>query len=219
MAFITLNPSDTLVVTSDQTISFGLSGVPMDGRALVNSPSLRSTTIQGTVNGTVTIYKNPNYRFFVDRINFANSSASTANVVIYKNAVSDTNKITGTLSVPSGGTIICDSAGVNIYDANGRKLSDTSTPSGSTQVATPLTGETVTINAATTFLIINPAGTIAALTLNFPTPNDGTLLTIVFTQIVTAITTTGATQLTALSSATLGQITRKVYSTTLSKWC
>lgn len=88
------------------------------------------------------------------------------------------------------------------------------------QEAAPLTGETVTITNTTTVLIVNPAGALLALTLNFPTGKyDGAGLEIIFTQAITTITTSGTTLLTALASSTLGLTRKFVWSSTLSKWC
>ena len=59
------------------------------------------------------------------------------------------------------------------------------------QYATPVTGSTVTLNPFTGSLLLNPAGTIAALTVVFPaTPFDGEPLTIATTQTLTALTIT-----------------------------
>jgi hypothetical protein len=66
------------------------------------------------------------------------------------------------------------------------------------QYATPLTGTSITIGttangAPTQALILNPAGTIAALTVVFPTGVvDGYKLQISTSQVITALTLTGA---------------------------
>lgn len=86
-------------------------------------------------------------------------------------------------------------------------------------VATPVTTDTVTIDANTSLEVINPAGTIAALTLNFPTGvYDGQPLRLAFTQIVTAITTTGAALQFALTSAAVGDKKHYQWSASLNKW-
>lgn len=87
------------------------------------------------------------------------------------------------------------------------------------QVAVPATGQTVTIAAATNVLVVNPAGALLALTLDFPVASNGQSLTIVFSQAITTITTSGAPLLVALTAATLGLTKTYTYSTTLSKWC
>lgn len=59
------------------------------------------------------------------------------------------------------------------------------------QYATPATLATVTVAAGTTMMIIEPAGTIAALTLNLPavpTNGLGTVITVLSTQIVSTLT-------------------------------
>ena len=60
-----------------------------------------------------------------------------------------------------------------------------------TQYASPLTGTTVTISAANTWLILTPAGTIAALTVALPTATDQQEVIITSSAIVTALTLTG----------------------------
>ena len=69
---------------------------------------------------------------------------------------------------------------------------------GKLRVEAPLTGATLTIDAQTRQLIVNPAGTIAALTVALPaasatTPYDGQRFGLCGTQIVTALTLTGGT--------------------------
>lgn len=62
------------------------------------------------------------------------------------------------------------------------------------QSATPATGATVTVtahNGAHKTVYINPAGTIAALTLALADGLDGQTLAVIFTHIVTTLTITG----------------------------
>ena len=80
---------------------------------------------------------------------------------------------------------------------------------GKTVVSTNLTGETVTVDAATRQLILTPAGTIAALTVNLPAATGvitGQRIGICSTQIVTTLTMgagTGNTFSTTAPTATL----------------
>lgn len=60
---------------------------------------------------------------------------------------------------------------------------------GTLQYATPTAGQTVTITTADT-LIMEPAGTLATLTVAFPAASDGKKVTIASTQIVTTLTLT-----------------------------
>jgi hypothetical protein len=72
------------------------------------------------------------------------------------------------------------------------------------QVATPTTGQTVTIanQDDDIRLLLNPAGTLLALTIVFPSaPRDGQMVTICSTQILTGLTlTSGGTILGALTT-------------------
>lgn len=59
---------------------------------------------------------------------------------------------------------------------------------------TPLSGGTVTVDVNSPVTLINPAGFLAALTVDFPVGiADGTIIVLSFTQGVTTVTTTGAT--------------------------
>lgn len=66
----------------------------------------------------------------------------------------------------------------------------TNIPAGN--IFTPTTGQTVTLLNSYTDWIINPAGTLATLTINMPTsPNDGLLIRVKCTQTITALTVSG----------------------------
>ena len=59
--------------------------------------------------------------------------------------------------------------------------------------AAPVTGATVQIGAGTSVYQLNPAGTLATLTVKLPaSPANGDSVTVVSTQIVTALTLTDA---------------------------
>lgn len=60
-----------------------------------------------------------------------------------------------------------------------------------TQYAAPVTTDTVSVGAASTNMIINPAGTIAAASVDLPAVplgGDGANITISSTQIITVLT-------------------------------
>lgn len=58
------------------------------------------------------------------------------------------------------------------------------------QYSAPLTGASVAIASTTRNLIVNPAGTIAELTLTLPAASDGKIFTVSSSQIVTTLTLT-----------------------------
>jgi hypothetical protein len=68
---------------------------------------------------------------------------------------------------------------------------------GKLTVSAPLTGATINLDAQTRQLIVNPAGTIAALTVNMPAASatmvNGSRIGICGTQVVTALTLGGGT--------------------------
>jgi len=76
---------------------------------------------------------------------------------------------------------------------------------GPYQYAAPLTGATLTLTAQQRRLVIEPAGTIAALTVVFPAASgllDGQLMGLCTTQIVTALTLTAGSGTTILNGPT-----------------
>lgn len=96
------------------------------------------------------------------------------------------------------------------------------------QYAAPLTGTTVAVAPTTGSMVIDPAGTIAALTLTLPAATaltDGQQLAISSSQTVTALTITpgsgttvsnSPTAITISTTATYGY--KFVYNATLAKW-
>jgi Ca2+-binding RTX toxin-like protein len=92
-------------------------------------------------------------------------------------------------------------------------------PAKATQYATPTTGQTVAANAGVTALILNPAGTLATLTVTVPpTPVDGQTFAITTSQIITALTMNGGTIILALSTLALGGFGEWVYAAANSTW-
>lgn len=80
---------------------------------------------------------------------------------------------------------------------------------GSAPVAvyTPLTATTVTLPAGTSMVFINPAGTIAALSVLMPpNPNQGQTVQLSFGQIVTALALKDSAAVAVAGSATAGAV-------------
>lgn len=74
------------------------------------------------------------------------------------------------------------------------------------QRETPTTGQSITVLPTTDTLRVKPAGTIAALTVNLPTPfADGHYFGVLYTTIVTALTYANGSILPAQTAATAGQ--------------
>jgi hypothetical protein len=90
------------------------------------------------------------------------------------------------------------------------------------QIYTPATLATVTMSAGQQRAIINPAGTIAVLTVTLPpTPVDGQIAGISFTQIVSALTVNapgGATVVAAPTSAAVDTTFRFLYQASSTSW-
>jgi hypothetical protein len=87
-----------------------------------------------------------------------------------------------------------------------------------TQYAQPTTGQTVTANPGVNTLFLDPAGTLATLTVVLPaSPVEGQLFRVAAAQIITALTITG-TIVGTLTTLALGGFAQFVYSATASKW-
>lgn len=87
-----------------------------------------------------------------------------------------------------------------------------------TQYEAPVAGATVNANAGTEVLFLNPAGTLATLTVVLPvTPVEGQDFTLATSQIITTLTITGAIVGT-LTTLALGGFARFVYSAAAAKW-
>lgn len=88
------------------------------------------------------------------------------------------------------------------------------------QYATPATGGTVTVNSnGYVKLVINPAGTLATLTVTFPgSPSDGDTINMGCTQIVTALTMNGGTISGGLSSLAVGTAGTWTFNSDSSTW-
>lgn len=100
--------------------------------------------------------------------------------------------------------------------------------SGATQYSVPTTGGTVAVNANTTSVILDPAGTLATLTVTLPAATaltDGQRLRLASSQTITALTitagsgTTIAQNPTALTVSTTGSYGYEfVYVASATKW-
>jgi hypothetical protein len=89
-----------------------------------------------------------------------------------------------------------------------------------TQYATPTTGGTIAVNSnGYVNLVINPAGSLLALTINFPSnPQDGDTVNFSSTQIVTTLTMNNGTFIGALTSLVVGSFGYFIYSSDAGKW-
>lgn len=88
------------------------------------------------------------------------------------------------------------------------------------QYSAPTTGSTVTVGSTGhTKLLLNPAGTLATLTVTFPgSPSDGDMVQLGSSQIITALTMNGGTIVGALTTLAVGGAGTWVYSSTSSSW-
>lgn len=87
-------------------------------------------------------------------------------------------------------------------------------------ISVPTTGGTVTVANTNRRTVLNPAGTLATLTVALPTGIDGQLLTVTSTQIVTSLTVSSAgnTVLGAPAALAVGQSFTMIYNLSGTTW-
>ena len=84
-------------------------------------------------------------------------------------------------------------------------------------IFTPTTGQTVTL-VKNQYNIINPAGTLLALTVALPAANNNDLVYIKFTQNITTLTYSIGTVADSITAPLLGSLIVLVYDTATSIW-
>jgi len=105
------------------------------------------------------------------------------------------------------------------YDSASGSLK-TSAVGGAYVITAPIAGATVIIAPTTTLQIVNPAGTLATLTVTLPSTGlfDGKIVTISFQQIISALTLNGGTIVNPVTVTTAGQTIGYMYRTTGTTW-
>lgn len=88
------------------------------------------------------------------------------------------------------------------------------------QYAAPVAAATVTVGSnGYVRLLLNPAGTLATLTVALPgSPANGDVVEIGCSQVVTLLTISGGTVIGALTSLAVGGFASYCYSSTASTW-
>lgn len=89
------------------------------------------------------------------------------------------------------------------------------------QYAVPTAGQTISANNATQQLLLEPAGTLATLTVNLPaSPIDGQICSITSSQIITALTLgAGANSIVAaITALVLGGTATYIYRASNTSW-
>lgn len=88
------------------------------------------------------------------------------------------------------------------------------------QYVTPTTGSTITVNSnGFVKLVINPAGSLLALTVTLPaSPTDGDIVTIGTSQAVTTLTMNGGTIVGGLSTLSIASFATYVYNSDSTTW-
>jgi len=88
------------------------------------------------------------------------------------------------------------------------------------QYVTPTTGATITVNpSGFVKLLIDPAGTLATLTVNLPaSPSDGDNVSLSSSQIVTGFTMGGGTIVGALTTLVVATFAAYMFNAASGKW-
>lgn len=88
------------------------------------------------------------------------------------------------------------------------------------QYSAPTTGSTITVGSSGHVkLLINPAGTLLALTVTLPaSPQDGDIVSIGSSQIVTGLTMNGGTIIGGLTSLAVATFASFIFSSTANSW-
>lgn len=110
-------------------------------------------------------------------------------------------------------------AGISSFDASGNIISVTGTVSnfGSINYQTPTTGSTISSTVGSN--IIEPAGTLLALTVNLPSsPTSGDIAAYTFTQAITGLTFSNGTVVNTLTTAVAGGTVKFIYYGNTNKW-
>ncbi len=201
-------------VATTLNMSVGLSGVCQ--AAGLSNCAVSGVSQNGT-NGNIGVYggiggfTEGNFNFNITAAILA-SNGATGND-IYRGYSSTTLKFSVT---DAGNVNIAGSfSGVNL--ATSGTLIDTSFV-----ISVPVTLGTVVMGAGTQRLIINPAGTLAVLTVTLPSsPVNGQLAAISFTQAITSLTINapgGATVVAPLTAAAIDTSIRFIYQASSTSW-
>lgn len=179
--------------TTYANVAYDGSGFLASGNIFWNSTGLLTTigldnynsNISGSFTGLSKINKD-----YADVTYAPISITGTVTSVARTNGLGITASVANSTTTPNI-TIAVDTSDVNILSR--QRATNTYAPITAGKVtayqyATPTTGSTVS-STGEPYLIINPAGAILALTVNFPTsPADGQLFNLASTQAVTTVT-------------------------------
>lgn len=88
------------------------------------------------------------------------------------------------------------------------------------QYATPTTGQTVNVNTnGFVKLFLNPAGTLVALTVSFPSsPQDQDVVQLTSSQAITTLTMSNGTVIGPLTTMAIGTFAQYTYFSDTSSW-
>lgn len=146
-----------------------------------------------------------------------NIASGLQNVTVNNTGVLQVNGLTGNVSL-SASTL----PGLATVAVTGRYSDLVGIPVVTSVVSAPTTGQAVTIAQATGCEIVQPAGPLAALTVNFPVPSgDGHTFELTITQSITALTlvpSSGVTIVGGLTSVNTYSATKWRYVASTTTW-
>jgi len=124
-------------------------------------------------------------------------------------------------TIPNGRGM-CHDGNNGLFFDDGAKIYSIGRIHGDMPTLVPVTTNTIALGSSADRVLIAPAGTLAALTINPPTsPYNGQEVFIIWTKAITSLTVTaldGSTLVNAPSSATINTATKMIYSSATSSW-
>jgi hypothetical protein len=124
MSFLTLEAAQTVqaVCGTATALTYTLTGMELTVATGVESYKVLA---QGQVaNSAGVLYTATGVVAFVDRLILANTTGSAiTGVIVYVGGTAAGNQISGSFTIPANGAAIFDSAGLQVYDANGNLFS------------------------------------------------------------------------------------------------
>ena len=220
LVFVPTGSTNFKAVDGDKHVAYGPKGAQIadqNFKSFVGTDSTGGTLAGATPTGTpdptnitAADYKHTTTQDDTDGIKHTSTkkvSSTAPNVDVNAsdshNINSPTTNVSGLLTAVvaafgamsgAGGSPAALLSGAQISGAGGSGLGTNPALAFSYQYLTPLTGTTVNLLQQYITTVIDPAGALAALTINFPSsPPDGLIQIITFTQNITTITLTGGT--------------------------
>lgn len=224
----------------------GSTAITLDRGFYIASPTIAFQTATGTVSDAFTFYADAGpvtgtnavvtrswSAGFNGRVGIATNlyigGLSTAATALLHLAAGTATASTAPLKLTSGTNLTIAEAGVfaeydgtNFYGTPNTTVGRWAHSFNSIQYSTPTTGTTITSTAGIAQLVVNPAGTLLALTITFPaSPVNGQTFGIGISQIITTLTlntSDGSTIDGTITTSSINSNGGWIYSSTANIW-